>query len=248
MESESEISIDNKLLPVNNTDIIINYSEPITYEKDGEVTIPDRVHFNGIRNKAEIIRQSGKLKVFGISFYPQGIYPLLQVPLKEFTGKVTGLSDVLGNFSGLIAEIMADNKFSAEDRISKLEKVMLEKMDCSSLNSEEGRIFKDFYDNDENVKDFCDKSGINIKYLERLFFKYTGVSPKVFSRITRFQRVSREMLYNRNYNSLTELAYDSGYYDQTHFIKEFREFSEVTPGKFQDNRETVKHILLTEKY
>ena len=50
MESKSEISIDNKLLPVNNTDIIINYSSPVTYEKNGKPVIPDRVHFNGIRS------------------------------------------------------------------------------------------------------------------------------------------------------------------------------------------------------
>ena len=46
MESDYEISIDNKLLPVNNTDIIINYSDPVIYEKNGKSIIPDRVHFN----------------------------------------------------------------------------------------------------------------------------------------------------------------------------------------------------------
>ena len=248
MESDHEISIDNKLLPANNTDIIINYSNPVTYEKDRNSVIPDRVHFNGIRSSTEIIKQSGKVKVFGISFYPHGIYPLLKVPMKEFTGKVEDLDNVLGDFSGFIADIMADNNISAEERIRVMEKIILEKMDCGCLDNKEKMVFSDFYVNSKSVKDFCSKSGINIKYLERLFFKYTGVSPKVFSRITRFQRISREMLYYRNYNNLTELAYDGEYYDQTHFIKEFRKFSGVTPGKFLNDRETVKHLLSEGEY
>ena len=248
MESDYEISIDNKLLPVNNTDIIINYSDPVIYEKKGKSIIPDRVHFNGIRNSTEIIKQSGKVKVFGISFYPHGIYPLLKVPMREFAGKVEDLDSVLGDFSGFIADIMADNNISIEERIRGMEKIILEKMDHDCLDNKERKIFIDFYVNNESVKDFCGRFGINIKYLERLFSKYTGVSPKVFSRITRFQRVSREMLYYRNYDNLTELAYDGEYYDQTHFIKEFREFSGVTPGKFLNNRETVKHLLSEGKY
>ena len=248
MESDSEISIDNKLLPVNNTDIIINYSSPVAYEKNGKSVIPDRIHFNGIRSSTEIIRQSGKVKVFGISFYPHGIYPLLKIPMREFAGKIENLGNVLGNFSGFIADIMADNNISAKERIRVMEKIILEKMDCDCLDNREKKIFSDFYVNNKGVKDFCVKFGVNIKYLERLFFKYTGVSPKVFSRITRFQRISREMLYYRNYNNLTELAYDGEYYDQTHFIKEFRKFSGVTPGKFLNDRETVKHLLSEGEY
>ena len=232
MESDLEISIDNKLLPVNNTDIIINYSEPVIYEKDGKVTVPHRVHFNGIRNRAEIVKQKGKIKVFGISFYPHGIYPLLKVPLREFTGEISDLGDVLGDFSRLIADIMADNNFSVEERIRVMEEIILEEMDYECLSDVERKIFDAFYISTENVKKFCEKSGINIKYLERLFSKYTGVTPKIFSRITRFQRVSNEILYSGNYHNLTELAYDGEYYDQAHFIKEFREFSGVTPGEF----------------
>ena len=248
MESDSEITINNKLLPVNNTDIIINYSDPVIYERDGQIIIPDRVHFNGIRNRTETIRQNGKIKVFGISFYPHGIYPLLKVPLREFTGKVENLYNVLGNFSGLIVDIMADNSILTEERISTMEKIILEEMDYDCLGNKERRIFETFYTSDENIKNFCDKTGINIKYLERLFLKYTGISPKVFSRITKFQRVSREMLYYRNYNNLTELAYDGGYYDQTHFIKEFRHFSGVTPVEFLNGRKTVKHVLNMVKF
>lgn len=237
----------NKLLPVNNADIVINYSTPVIYEKDGKTFVPGRVHFNSIRNKPETVRQNGKLKVFGISFYPHGLYPLLKVPLREFAGKVTDLEDVTGEFSMGIADIMSVNSSSTEEKIRKIEKIILARMDYNCMDSNMKKIFGAFYtcESTENVKDFCDRHGINIKYLERLFFKYTGVSPKVFSRISRFQRISREMLYNKNYKNLTELAYDGEYYDQMHFIKEFREFSGVTPGEFLKRKETVKHRLVS---
>lgn len=68
------------------------------------------------------------------------------------------------------------------------------------------------------------------RQFERTFKQFSGFSPKLFSRITRFQTALAE--YNNKGKSLTEIAYDCGYYDQSHFIQEFKEFSGHNPREY----------------
>lgn len=65
------------------------------------------------------------------------------------------------------------------------------------------------------------------KQFERLFLQYVGMNPKEYGRIARFQRALRMMqLGSRDY---ADIAYANGYSDQSHFIREFRQFSGLTP-------------------
>jgi AraC-like DNA-binding protein len=73
-------------------------------------------------------------------------------------------------------------------------------------------------------------TGISPRQLRRLFAFYIGDSAKTFSKVVRFQHVlqAKPSTQSLRYN---ELFFDAGYYDQSHFIKEFKHFSGVTPGK-----------------
>ncbi|WHT75212.1 helix-turn-helix domain-containing protein [Myroides odoratimimus] len=69
------------------------------------------------------------------------------------------------------------------------------------------------------------------KTLERLVKQYIGMSPKLFSRIMRFQS-SLDLLRESKFKNLTTLSYQSDYYDQSHYIREFKEFTGVSPKEF----------------
>jgi AraC-like DNA-binding protein len=73
-------------------------------------------------------------------------------------------------------------------------------------------------------------TGISPRQLRRLFEYYIGDSAKTFSKVVRFQHVlqAKPSTQSLRYN---ELFFDAGYYDQSHFIKEFKHFYGVTPGK-----------------
>jgi len=78
--------------------------------------------------------------------------------------------------------------------------------------------------------------------LERLFLAYTGITPVLYTRIIRFQaalallrRDGTDGTRNpgrRRFRSLTDIAHSLGYFDQSHFIRDFRLFSGVTPGVY----------------
>lgn len=73
-------------------------------------------------------------------------------------------------------------------------------------------------------------TGISPRQLRRLFDFYIGDTPKVFSRVVRFQNVLKAKPSQRSLRE-NKLFFDVGYYDQAHFIKEFKNFYGVTPNK-----------------
>lgn len=66
---------------------------------------------------------------------------------------------------------------------------------------------------------------------ERRFEQYVGLSPRLFSRICRFQSTLKQ-LQSRHYQKLSDIAFDNGYADQSHFIRTFKEFTGVAPLTF----------------
>lgn len=68
--------------------------------------------------------------------------------------------------------------------------------------------------------------------LERRFKQSIGISAKLFSRICRFQEALTQLRRN-NYQKLSDIAYENGYADQSHFIRSFKEFTGVSPFDYR---------------
>ncbi len=243
IESESIISISHKLLPVNNVDIIFNLSSPIEYITDEQnSTNSTRIHFNGPRDKCVIIRQTGKLRVFGASFYPTGLFPMLNTPLKEFTGRTVGIDEITGTFTDEIQDTISEVHTNAEV-IKKIEKVIAESIDFSLIPDRDVfELVRIFNSEDYCISDFCEEYGINQRRLERIFKKYIGVSPKLFQRVNRLNRIINQ-LQNEDLDNLALCAYDHNYTDQSHFIKDFKAFTGSTPTEFLNKPGSVKQII-----
>ncbi len=84
------------------------------------------------------------------------------------------------------------------------------------------------------------------RQLERLFGKQVGISPKKLGRVIRLQSILRLLLHDEP-GSLTEIAYQGAYFDQAHFIKDFKEFTGTTPGDFLENKHLKLSALLYKK-
>jgi AraC-like DNA-binding protein len=74
--------------------------------------------------------------------------------------------------------------------------------------------------------------------LERRFSQHVGLSPKLFARVCQFQAALSQLKNNR-YARLSDVAYDNGYADQSHFIRTFRAFAGVAPYQWQKNAHPV---------
>jgi AraC-like DNA-binding protein len=84
--------------------------------------------------------------------------------------------------------------------------------------------------------------GISERSLERRFREHIGISPKLFARIGRFQ-AALDRIRGRQYDKLSDIAFEHGYSDQSHFIRTFREFTGCSPLQFhQQSHELIENF------
>jgi transcriptional regulator GlxA family with amidase domain len=81
-----------------------------------------------------------------------------------------------------------------------------------------------------SVDEMAKRSFLSVRQFERNFKTYSGFSPKLYSRIIRFQAATQQ--YGNTDKSLTNIAYECGYSDQSHFIHDFKQFSGYHPKQY----------------
>lgn len=240
-ETETEVTVNHKLLPSDSIDIILNRSDLIRYQIGQDKFAPDNFHFNGIRDQYGLVLQKGKLKVFGISFHAFGLYPVLRKPLSGCTNQVVDLKSVSENLNQEF-ELVLQEYTNVEEIVRMLEKALARSFLIEEPDMKAASILESFSRNCPNISigEFCSWQDLNRRTFERLCLKYIGYSPKTLQRIARFRNASNQLMSSSSAEKLTWIAYDNDYYDQAHFIKEFREFSGVSPGRFAKANNTVK--------
>jgi AraC-like DNA-binding protein len=92
------------------------------------------------------------------------------------------------------------------------------------------------------VAELADHCHLSMRQLQRQFDETTGVSPKALARAIRFESIRERLMFDANAN-LTDLAYEFGYADQAHFIKDFKAFTDKTPGEFALEMQQLKNIF-----
>jgi AraC-like DNA-binding protein len=93
----------------------------------------------------------------------------------------------------------------------------------------------------ETMEVVASRYNITPRYLQKLFLQYTGIPPKLYGKINRFQQSLR--LISNKENSLTSIAYDCGYFDQSHFIREFKSFTGLTPSAYLPEQYPVTQVF-----
>jgi len=88
------------------------------------------------------------------------------------------------------------------------------------------------------LKELQRKLNLSERTFERRFEQYVGISPKTFAKIAQFQAALRQMS-NKDFSKLSDIAYDNGYADQSHFIRSFKKFTGHSPLSFRKQPHTV---------
>jgi AraC-like DNA-binding protein len=175
----------------------------------------------------------GKGKVLGIKFRPGGFYPFVRSPVSRLTNRIVPLHDVFGaDGEALVSSVLA--KRSERAMVAVAEDFLRQQSPQRDAVAERVAEIVDQIAVDRTittVETVARKSGLTVRSLQRLFSRYVGVSPKwVINRHRLHEAVDR--LTKGEPIDWTQLALDLGYFDQAHFIKDFKGIIGRTPGEY----------------
>lgn len=237
------------LVPDGNIEVMLNYGDPVTrYLPDGITTETNK--------GSELVGQRcgwykhatrGAVNLLSISFKPGGLSPFIPFPVADATATAIPFSSLPGT---LFSE-MEDRVFEEKDLVQKV--AIIEDMLLRQLTKNAGKSnqVSDFITRLNAINEFPSIAGflkyytINRRKLERDFDHHVGVSPKFLQRVLRFRKAMLSFHQSRNRN-LTALAYDCGYFDQAHFINDFKEFTGLSPKKFFSSTCTFGELVTEE--
>lgn len=192
------------------------------------------------------IEPTGYVNTFAVRFYPFGFANFVSLPITELANKETPLKSLFGSKAS--AELSGKIK-QADDtrkRIRIVETFLLEKLRSKATID---NIVKSTIDTmlltkgAKSIHSILKDDLSKRRQLERKFYQKVGISPKQLGKVIRLQAVLK-MLLNRESESLTTIAYENQYFDQAHFIKDFKEFTGTTPKEFsQDDKMILSSII-----
>lgn len=222
--------------------------KPVTLVPDGGSSIIFDINYRqnrhqesiwGVMDKPMVVynqhsTSKGETMTFGVDFKPGGLYRFLNMPMCEFVNNSPGLEAVSYSIFHELAESMS-NAGSIGEQIHRVESFLLVQLD--KINDIQAPVMEALYainstSGSIRVSELAAGLFISERNLRRLFKVYVGISPKTLCRITRLQSALKHCIEDKQRDFLIA-AYDNGYFDQSHFIKDFKEFCGYTPGQYR---------------
>lgn len=201
-------------------------------QTNGQITPSITSGLGGPTQQVSRFQIDNDFGIFGAYLYPFAVNSLFGIPVSEIADQQPDLASLLGPAGRELEERMmlaADNRERADILSKFLESRMARKQlvhpaifaSVNHIIQTKGTI---------PVNILASRFYLSTRQFERNFKEYAGFSPKLYSRIIRFQATVNE--YVNKYKSLTEIAYECGYYDQSHFIHDFKQFSGYHPKTY----------------
>jgi AraC-like DNA-binding protein len=234
--SSSAASFVDTVFPSGYTEIIFNLGSGKwqTYAADQFVTTPE-IELWGQIIKPLTVRSIGKNTMLGIRFFSHAMSCFIEENIDSLNNQVVDFKDLSWNVVAPVHSKLLETT-ALDKRIMFVEEFLLNRLSLCKKKHDKVAVVnnimhelkqEDFFDNIENV---ASRYGFTSRYLQKLFLQYTGLTPKLYTKINRFQNSLR--LVTQNNTTLTSIAYDCGYFDQSHFIREFKSFTGLTPSGY----------------
>lgn len=231
-----EHSVD-RFLPDGEVQIIFDLTDYPKYIYDNdtlkEIQSCRNVWFSGFRTEPITIPSGKENEMLIVQFRKGKAFPFLTEPMHNITNFVVDAELVLNPEIMSIRERLLDVSTPAL-KFQVLEKHLVK----IYLNKLEENPFVDYAiskilasPNQCSIKTITDKVGYSQKHVIKLFKEQIGVSPKEFLKVIRFQKAIQLIELQKNID-WTAVAFDCGFYDQSHFIADFKHFSGFTPTEY----------------
>jgi AraC-like DNA-binding protein len=202
---------------------------------DKDISLP-RCFISGFNTYPIHLHLPQRHSFFGIQFQPSAVTSLFKVPAGEFANYAIDLSLVNASFHSLWYQLKESYSFFQRTN------VILEWIKSKDivLHSRE-HLLNNFVGNPmqktTTVKEYASALCYSPRHLSRMIHELTGMSTEQLLLYKKYLRAVH--LIHTTPLSLTKIAYDCDFSDQSHFIKSFRAFAQMTPGEYREQKSNV---------
>ena len=194
----------------------------------------------GVHSRPTIIDTAGPLNILGIHFRPGGAFPFLGVPASELHNETVPLDAIWG----AEAELVREQILAAPDdeaRFDILERTLFRRATRLQRHRAVAHgLFR--LGSPVVVSDVVEETGLSQRRFIDLFDREVGLTPKLYARVARFQRVLKRVHPSGDID-WTDVALACGYFDQSHLIHDFRAFAGISPTEYATFKtEHLNHV------
>ena len=233
-----------KLLPSGFADFMINLGPPQTVldrPDGGSAATYREAWLSGIHSRPLFAAPAGTTGMFrthfvGASLRPQGVTGIFGIDAVDVANRVLDAGDVVGPSLVSLRDRIGESASTAEslDILAGFLRLASEKASRPVSSAAVWAMDRTLArSGDVRIGQLCKELGVSRKHLNALYRSAAGLSPKVYARLIRFQSLI-DNIQNPE-NSWVHVAATRGYFDQSHLIRDFREFAGETPASLVDS-------------
>lgn len=248
-EGDSPPHAREHVLPTGTMEIIINLrDEPLRVcdkRKTDEYENVGRSVVCGMHRDYFVIDTTQMDLLVGVHFHPGGAFPFLNPPAGDLRNLHVSLETLWGRADSLMRERLLEAPSHAA-RFRILERILWEQAALPlRMHPAVSAALDEFaLSPGRKIAEVTQQLGLSQRHFIQLFHTQVGLSPKLFCRVQRFQSVL-EIVETQRQPVWSEVALACGYFDQAHFIQEFREFTGFSPTGYLECRgDQRNHIPL----
>lgn len=178
---------------------------------------------------------AGNFKSIGVCFYPNALKAIFGFNANELTDECLDMNLLSGNQGYILYEqLLNAPTTSAQVKIlTSFVSALIRKNNCQPDALTKAAVLQLIHSaGNISLKDLQHNLQLSERTFQRKFEQHVGISPKLYARVCRFQ-ASLNQLKNNAYAKLSDIAFDNGYADQSHFIRAFKEFAGYAPHEYQ---------------
>jgi AraC-like DNA-binding protein len=227
-----------RILPDGCVELVFHFNDVFqTHFPNGEEMLQPQSFVVGQMKRFLEIAPFGRMGLIAVRFYARGAYLFLPGSLSQLTAEIVPLKELLRKRADEWTEriVLARGMSERARIIEEMLRALLRENGCYDRMVDRCLELMETGSGQRSVAQLAAEIGVSSRQLARRFQTAVGVSPKEFSRVSRFLYVLR-CLRERKRENLTETALACGYFDQAHFNHEFREFAGMTPGQLMTFR------------
>jgi AraC-like DNA-binding protein len=216
-------------------EIIVHYGDRFSEDAAGRRVVQSDVIAAGQMTRPLMLRPTGRVGMVAARFRADGLFPILGVPMHELVDQRVPLEAICGDVSTLQARIAEAG--SDRERVRQLatflERKLLERKlaeRCALDAVVEHNVHAILASGGQISPDqLAQRAGLTARQLERRFQVSVGVSPKFLCRIVRFRAIFDRLQSRAPWPNI---ALDCGFFDQSHLIRDFKQFAGQSPTAF----------------